>query len=95
MLFTDTNSLTYEIKSEDSCEGFFKQKHLFDFSNYPKDSKLFDLTNKKIISKMKDKFEGKIVNEFVGLKSKMYSIKNIDCKEFNTIKGVDIERKVK
>ena len=95
MLFTDTNSLTYEIKSEDSCEGFFKQKHLFYFSNYPKDSKLFDLTNKKIISKMKDKFEGKIVNEFVGLKSKMYSIKNIDCKEFNTIKGVDIERKVK
>ena len=95
MLFTDTNSLTYEIKSEDSCEGFFKQKHLFDFSNYPKDSKLFDLTNKKIISKMKDKFEGKIVDDFVGLKSKMYSIKNIDCKEFNTTKGVDIERKVK
>ena len=95
MLFTDTNSLTYEIKSEDVCEELFKQKHLFDFSNYPKDSKLFDLTNKNVIGKLKDKFEGKIVDEFVGLKSKMYSIKNIDCKEFNTTKGVDIERKVK
>ena len=95
MLFTDTNSLTYEIKSEDVCEEFFKQKHLFDFSNYPKDSKLFDLTNKNVIGKMKDKFEGKIVDEFVGLKSKMYSIKNIDGKEFNTTKGVNIERKFK
>ena len=95
MLFTDTNSLTYEIKSEDVCEEFFKQKHLFDFSNYPKDSKLFDLTNKNVIGKLKDKFEGKIVDEFVGLKSKMYSIKNIDGKEFNTTKGVNIERKFK
>ena len=36
LLFTDTNSLTYEIKSEDACEEFLKHKHLFDFSNYPK-----------------------------------------------------------
>ena len=28
---------------------FFKYKHLFDFSNYPKDSKFFDPTNKKVI----------------------------------------------
>ena len=28
--------------------------------------------------------------EFVGLKSKMYSMKNIDCKEFNVAKGVNI-----
>ena len=35
-------------------------------------------------------FEGKIIDEFVGLKSKMYSIKNIDGKETNTAKGVNI-----
>ena len=34
--------------------------------------------------------EGKINNEFVGLKSKMYSMKNIDGKESNTAKGVNI-----
>ena len=28
-------------------KNFFKRKHLFNFPNYPKDSKLFDLTNKK------------------------------------------------
>ena len=39
---------------------------------------------------MKDKKEGKINDEFVGLNSKMYSIKNIDGKESNTAKGVNI-----
>ena len=37
LLFTDTDSLIYEIKSEDVYENFLKHKHLFDFSNYPKD----------------------------------------------------------
>ena len=68
----------------------FKHKHLLDFSKYLKDSKFFDETNGKVIGKMKDKSEGKINDEFVGLKSKMYSIKNIDGKESNTAEGVNI-----
>ena len=39
---------------------------------------------------MKDVSEGKINDEFVGLKSKMYSIKNIDGKESYTAKEVNI-----
>ena len=74
LLFTDTDSLTYEIKSEDVYEELFKHKRLLDFSNYPEDSKFFDSTNKKVIEKMKEVFEGKAIGEFVGLKSKMYSI---------------------
>ena len=42
LLFTDTNSLTYEIKSKYVYEEFLKYKHLLDLSNYPKDSKFFD-----------------------------------------------------
>ena len=80
MLFTDTGSLTYEIKSKNVYEELFRWKDLFDFSNYSKDSKFFNETNKKVIGKMKDEFGGIIVPEFVGLKSKMYSIKKIDGK---------------
>ena len=39
---------------------------------------------------MKDEFGGVTVIEFVGLKSKMYSIKKIDGKECNTAKGVNV-----
>ena len=53
----DTDSLTYEIKSDDVYKERFKHKHLFDFSNYLKVSKFFDEANKKVIPKIKDEFE--------------------------------------
>ena len=42
LLFTDTDSFTYEIKSENVYEELFKWKDLFYFSNNSKDSKFFD-----------------------------------------------------
>ena len=39
LLFTDTDSLVYEINSKDVYEQCFKDKELFDFSGYPIDSK--------------------------------------------------------
>ena len=80
MLFTDTHSLTYEMKSKDVYEEFYKWEDLFEFSNYSKDSKFFNETNKKVVGKMKDEFGGVIITEFVGLKSKMYSIKKLMVK---------------
>ena len=67
-LFTDTDNLAYEIKSENVYEELFTWKNLFHFSNYPKDSKVFFETNKKVIGKMKDEFDGVFVDEFFGLK---------------------------
>ena len=91
LLFADTDRVTYEIKSEDVYEELFKHKHLFNFSNYPGDSKFFDQTNKKVIDKMKDESEEQIINEFVELKSNMYSMLLDDGKESNTAKRVNIE----
>ena len=54
LLFTDTDSLAYEIKSEDIFKEFYKWKDLFDFSNCSKDSNFYDDTNKKVIGIMKD-----------------------------------------
>ena len=51
---------------------------MLDLSNYH--------VNEKVIGKMKDVPEGKTNDEFVGLKSKMHSMKNIDGKESNTAK---------
>ena len=63
---------------------------MFDFSNYSKDSKFFNETNKKVIEQMRDEFGGVIVNGFVELKSKIYSIKKIDGKERKTGKRVSV-----
>ena len=89
LLFTDTDSLIYEIKTEDVHEDFYKDKNLFDFSDYPKDSKFFGPVNKKVIGKMKDEFRGRIIREFVGLKSKMYSLVTVNNKEIKKAKGVN------
>ena len=62
----------------------------FDFSNYSKDSKFFDDTNKKVIGKMKDEYGGVIMDQFIGLKSNMHSIKKINGSESSTAKGVNI-----
>ena len=90
LLSTDTNSLTYEIKSENLYKEFYKWKDLFDFSNYLKDSMFYDDTNIKVIGKMKDEYGGAIHDQFIGLKSKMYSIKKINSSESSTTKGVNI-----
>ena len=89
LLFTDTDSLVYKIKGEDVYEESYKDKHLFDFSEYPVDLKFFDPTNKRVISKMKDQFKGEIISEFVGLKSKMYSLISIKDEEVTKAKGVN------
>ena len=69
LLFSDTDSLVYEIKTtEDVYEDFYKDKTLFDFSDYSLNSKFNDPVNKKVIGKIKDEFKGKIISEFVGFK---------------------------
>ena len=87
MLFTDIDSLVYEIETNDVYEDFYEDEYLLDFSDYPKDSKFFDPVNKKVVGKMKDEFKGKIVREFIGLRSKMYSLIYVDNEE--KAKGVN------
>ena len=88
-LFTDTDSLVYEIETNNVYEYFHKDKSLFDFSDYPQDSIFFDPANKKVVGKMEDEVKGKIISEFIGLKSKMYSIVTVDNKEIKKTKGVN------
>ena len=94
LLFTDTDSLVYKIKGvDDIYEKNYSDKHLFDFSNYPKDLKFHDDTNIKVIGKMKDEMCGKVVSAFVGLKSKIYSLITIDDVEKTRAKGINTKLK--
>ena len=89
LLFADTDSLVYEINTEDAYEDFYLDKDLFDLSGYSLHSKFFDPVNKKVLGKMKDEFKGKIINEFAGLKSKMYLLIRVDNEEVTKAKGVN------
>ena len=73
LLFTDTDSLTYEIETSDAYQDFWNDEDKFDNSDYPQDSQYFNTTNKKVIGKFKDEAAGIPITEFVGLRSKMYS----------------------
>ena len=58
-------------------EIIHKHKIFFDISNPPKDGKYFCNDNKKVPGKMKDEYPGIPIYEFIGLKSKMFSIRNV------------------
>ena len=76
LLFTDTDSLALEIPTEDIYKDLEDEelaKH-FDFHKYPKDHPLYSTLNKQKLGKFKDECAGKVINEFIGLRSKMYSI---------------------
>ena len=59
MLFTDTESVVHEIKTEDVYEDFYEDKNSSDSSDYPLNSTFYYPVNKKVIGKMKDEFKGK------------------------------------
>ena len=52
LLFTDTDSLMYEIKTKDVYKDFSSNKEVFDFSNYSTKSKYYYNSNKLVVGKM-------------------------------------------
>ena len=91
LLFTDTDSLMYEIETEDfytDITGDVKDR--FDTSDYPENhpSGIPTGINKKVLGMMKDEAAGKIIKEFVGLRSKLYSFVMDDGGETKKCKGI-------
>ena len=91
LLLTDTDSTMYEIQTED----FYKDisvdvKHRFDTSNYPPDhpSSIPSGFNKKVLCMFKDEAGGEVIDEFVGLRAKLYSYKMFEGEESKKCKGV-------
>lgn len=77
LCYTDTDSLIYRIKTHDLYADLKSDlREWFDTSAYPVDNAYgYPLVNKKVIGLLKDELNGQIFEEFVGLRSKMYSLK--------------------
>ena len=74
LCFSDTDSLLYEIQTEDVYRDMEIDKDLYDFSDYPKHHYLQSNVNKKVIGKFKDELNGETLEEFCGLRAKCYSL---------------------
>ena len=90
LLFTDTDSLCYEIETDDFFADIAGDvKELFDTSNFDKNHPSgIQGKNKKVPGMMKDEAGGKIIEEFVGLRAKLYSYKMFEGKEEKKCKGI-------
>lgn len=84
LLMTDTDSLVYEISSDDPQYDMYKDlesiKSEFDFSDYPKSHPLYSTSNKKTAGKFKDD-KATIIREFCGIRAKMYSLLMADSSD--------------
>ena len=90
LLFTDTDSLMYEIETKDFYKDISADvRRRFDTSDYTPDhpSGIPSGFNKKVLGKFKDEAAGKVIDEFVGLRAKLYSYKMLEGKESKKCKG--------
>ena len=92
LLLTDTDSLTYEIETEDFYKDISEDVEAkFDTSNFSKNHPSgipVGLNNNLVIGKFKDECGDKIMQEFVGLRAKLYSYKMYEGDEAMKCKGV-------
>ena len=88
LCFTDTDSLLYDIRTRDIYQDMAEDADKFDTSDYPADHFLHSVANKKVLGKMKDETASVPIKEFVGLRSKMYSMTYGGGVEKKTAKGI-------
>ena len=84
LLFTDTDSLMYEIQTEDFYKDISEDVEQGLIRAIPPPhhpSGIPSGFNKKVIGMFKDKAEGKVIDEFVGLRAKLYSYKMFEGEE--------------
>ena len=91
LLFTDTDSLMYEIDTDDFYKDISEDiRTKFDTSDYPPDHESGILTgvNKKVIGMFKDEVAGQQITHFVGLRPKLYTFKVEDSNTTKKCKGI-------
>lgn len=89
LCYTDTDSFLYSIGATDIYKDINSTfQPYFDTSNYIENNEYnIGRRNKKVPGLFKDEMGGKLIVEFVGLRSKLYCVKTQD-KELKKAKGV-------
>ena len=88
LLFTDTDSLTYEITTHDVYDDMHASLNEYDTSDYPKSHFLYHNANAKVLGKFKDETLSVVPIEFVGFRFKMYSLLLPEDKSKSAVKGI-------
>ena len=68
---------------------FIKTKICLILLTIQKVQSFLNSVNKNIMGKMQDEFKGKLIREFFGLKTKMYSLGTVDNEEIKKAKEVN------
>jgi hypothetical protein len=87
LCLTDTDSFIYLIITANVYADMAEHMEWFDTSDYPPNHPLFSMANHKVPGKLKDERAGHFLSEFVGLRSKVYSVIGT-CKDLRRAKGV-------
>ena len=73
LAYIDTDSFIYRIETENLYNDLTLNLDAYDTSDYLPDHPLYSRTNAKVLGKFKDECTSLAVQEFVELRSKMYS----------------------
>lgn len=91
LAYTDTDSFVFHVETRDYYEDMKKNLEQYDTSDYSKEIRErfgMPIVNKKVTGVFKDELKGEIIVEFVGLRSKMYSVRTANEDKMKKAKGV-------
>lgn len=67
LCFSDTDSLLYEVETDNIYDDILTDSNSYDFSDYPINHKNYSVKNKKVVGKFKDELKSILLEEFIGL----------------------------
>ena len=88
LLMTDTYSFICHVQTPNVYRDMVEDIDAYDTSDYPQNYFAYNVKSKKVLGKMKEELNGKPVQEFFGLRPKMYSLLEAEGHEKKTVKGI-------
>ena len=73
LLYTDTDSLLFEVEIENIYADMKRNSEEYDFSDYSKDHSCYSAENRKVVGKFKDECCGRPIAEYVGLSKNVFN----------------------